>query len=126
QKPSTVKRIDRIDAPNIYAVCVTTERVAPSARPAHSVTMARCPKQRIAGNENPVCEGHEPLRQVGFNPVQYLANKRRELCAEFLPIRQRDLRLVEIVEHDASPFVKAFDDEVGVLRCERCTLVTRF
>ena len=88
QEPPGVIRIDRIDVVHIYAVYVITDRLAPSARPPHSVRMARYAKQIIAGNENAVCEWHEPVRQVGFNPVNYFANKRRELSVEFLPVRQ--------------------------------------
>ena len=75
QEPPGVIRIDRIDVVHIYAVYVITDRLAPSARPPHSVRMARYAKQIIAGNENAVCEGYEPARQFCCIPINYLANK---------------------------------------------------
>src|SRR5215471_3553250 len=77
QEPPGAIPLDRIDVLYVDAVYVDTKRLAPSARPAHSIMMARCPKQSIAGNEGAVCEGYEPVRQLGFTPTNYLANKRR-------------------------------------------------
>jgi hypothetical protein len=103
QEPPGVIRIDRIDVLYVDAIYVNTARIAPSPRPAHSVTMACHAKQSVAGNENAVCEGYEPVRQVSFSPVHYLANKGRGLCPESLPVRQQNLGgWVVIVKHDTS------------------------